>query len=253
MPKHKLTAMKKLLSVGLIGIAALTACKDDDNSSTGDMVQPEPNPVELKIHSTTKSYLKLSPAFSGVNVYPILSSEDQLDQSTSFVYGSMADGAGLLKNNDGTFTLINNIEADYAIARITLDKTFKPVKGEYILNSTATAETAQCSGSLITVEEHGFGPHYLSGGEWGGASKGVFITDPFKNANSASSQSMLTAFGQWSTENAVVIGKDAYPDKTVAFIGDDNSDNDVPSGQLGMYVGNRGDLDGGKMYGLKVT
>ena len=59
--------------------------------------------------------------------------------------------------------------------------------------------------------------------------------------------------GQWSTENAVAIGKDAYADKTVVFIGDDHSDNEVPSGQLGMYVGDRGDLEGGKLYGLKVT
>ena len=54
-------------------------------------------------------------------------------------------------------------------------------------------------------------------------------------------------FGQWSTENAVVIGKDAYPGKTVAFIGDDHSDNSIPSGQLGMYVGNMGDLYGGSI------
>ena len=32
---------------------------------------------------------------------------------------------------------------------------------------------------------------------------------------------MLTAMGQWSTENAVALGKDAYADKTVVFIGDD--------------------------------
>jgi hypothetical protein len=165
----------------------------------------------------------------------------------------MADGAGLLMNDDSTFTLINNIEADYSVARITFDKTFKPVKGEYILNAIASANTAQCSGTLITPEEHGFGPSYLSGGEWGGDSKGVFMTDPFRSANEASSPKLLAAMGQWSTENAVPIGKDAYSDKTVVFIGDDHSDNDVPSGQLGLYVGNRGDLEGGKLYTLKVS
>ena len=79
------------------------------------------------------------------------------------------------------------------------------------------------------------------------------MTDPNKSASSASVPTMLPALGQWSTENAVVIGKDAYADKTVVFIGDDHSDNSTPSGQLGMYVGNRGDLTGGKLYGLKVT
>jgi hypothetical protein len=250
--KQKLETMNKLFTLGLLGIAALTACSDDDDNNQSNPT-PASNPVALKSHSKVKNYLKLTPEFSSVNVYPILSSADELENSTDFVYGSMADGAGLIKNSDGTFTLINNIEADYSIARITFDKTFKPVEGEYILNATATAETAQCSGSLITPEEHGFGPHYLSGGEWGGASKGVFLTDPFKDASSASSAQMLTAMGQWSTENAVAIGKDAYPNKTVVFIGDDHSDNQVPSGQLGMYVGPRGDLSSGKLYGLKVT
>lgn len=236
----KLYVLIAVLAVGLL------SCKKEDT-------KVETSKVVLAAHSKTPSFLKLDAAFSNVNVYPLLSSEDALSGSPDFVYGSMADGAGLLKNADGTYTLINNIEADYSIARITLDETFKPIKGEYILNAAATANTAQCSGSLITPEEHGFGPFYLSGGEWGGASKGVFVTDPQKDAATAGSASMLTALGQWSTENAVAIGKDAYADKTVIFIGDDHSNNTTPSGQLGMYVGARGDLNGGKLYGMKVT
>lgn len=203
--------------------------------------------------SKTPNFLKVTSSFSNITVKPILSSEDTIPQSKEFVYGSMADGAGLIANSDGTFTLINNIEADYSIARITLNSDLEPVIGEYIVNSDATGSTAQCSGSLITPEEHGFGPLYLSGGEWGGASKGVFLTNPWKPTKGASSAKMLSAFGQWSTENSVVIGQDAYPNKTVAFIGDDHADNSVPSGQLGMYVGDHGDLEGGKLYGLKVT
>jgi len=239
----------KGIALSALVLSFYASCKEDEKE--------EPvvsgNPVELKSHSVTPSLMKLSPEFSSVEVYPLISSEDKLVNTPNFIYGSMADGAGLIKNTDGTFTLINNIEADYSIARITLDNTFKPVGGEYILNAVATASTAQCSGSLITPAEHGFGPLYLSGGEWGGSSNGVFVTDPFKSAGSASSPEMLTAMGEWSTENAVVIGKDAYPGKTVVFIGDDHADNTVPSGQLGMYVGNRGDLYGGKLYGLKVT
>jgi len=235
--------IKLFLLISVLAVGLLACQKDEEPTSQ----------VVLANHSKTASYLKLSAEFSNVQIFSMLSSEDQLSGSPDFVYGSMADGAGLLKNADGTYTLINNIEADYSIARITLDETFKPIKGEYILNSTATANTAQCSGSLITPEEHGFGPLYLSGGEWGGSSKGVFVTEPLKDAATASTPTMLPAMGQWSTENAVVIGKDAYADKTVVFIGDDHSDNSTPSGQLGMYVGNRGDLTGGKLYGLKVT
>ncbi|WP_405206858.1 alkaline phosphatase PhoX [Aquimarina sp. LLG6339-5] len=240
--------MKNYLQLfALICGLLLISCNDDDDTSTppiGDL-------IELESRSVSPVLLKKMSGFTDIEIYNLLSSEDTY--IPDFTYGSMADGAGLLRNTDGTYTLINNIEADYAIARITLDETFKPIKGEHILNAVATAETAQCSGSMITQEEHGFGPMYLSGGEWGGNSKGVFATDPYRDPSIASTPRMLTSMGQWSTENAVAIGKDAYPDKTVVFIGDDNSNDEVPSGQLGMYVGNAGDLNGGKLYGLKVT
>ena len=217
----------------------------------GDEVTYPDNPVVLKDHSKTPNMLSLQSGFSTVEIFTLISSEDKLEDTPDFVYGSMADGAGLLRNNDGTFTLINNIEADYSIARITLDRTFKPVKGEYIINSDATANTAQCSGSLITPEEHGFGPLYLSGGEWGGSSTNVFVTDPYKSASQAGSAETLVNFGQWTIENAVVLGKDAYPGKTVALIGDDS--HGEAGGQLAMYVSeNAGDLYNGKLYALKV-
>ncbi len=241
------TIMKNYLKfITLFFIILVISCQNDDNNTS-----PNGDAIELKQHSISPVLLKKTPDFSNIEIYTLLSSEDTY--VPNFTYGSMADGAGLLRNTDGTFTLINNIEADYSIARITLDETFKPIKGEHILNAIASAETAQCSGSLITLEEHGFGPLYLSGGEWGGNSKGVFVTDPFKHISVAAVPEMLPSLGQWSTENAVVIGKDAYPDKTVIFIGDDNANNEIPSGQLGMYVGDRGDLSGGRLYGLKVT
>ncbi|WP_103866362.1 phosphatase [Aquimarina sp. I32.4] len=240
--------MKKDLTIAILAIAvSLTSCNKDDN----DTITPPAEKIELKNHSISPVLVKKTTSFSGIKIYNLLSSEDTY--IPDFTYGSMADGAALLNNNDGTFTLINNIEADYSIARITLDETFKPIKGEHILNAVASANTAQCSGSLITPEIHGFGPLYLSGGEWGGASKGVFATDPYRDITEASTPRILTALGQWSTENAVALSKQAYPEKTVILIGDDNSDNEVPSGQLGMYIGKQGDLEGGKLYGLKVT
>jgi hypothetical protein len=249
---------KNVLPLAL-GALFIVSCEQQESFNPAQDAPGSPSAAnglkkkELKARSKTPSFLALTPQFKDVAVYPLLSSEDQLPESPEFVYGSMADGMGLMKNDDGGFTLINNIEADYSVARIFFDQNFRPIKGEHILNATATANTAQCSGTLITPEEHGFGPLYLSGGEWGGSSKGVFLTNPFRDAGSADVPEMLTAMGQWSTENAVPIGKDAYPGKTVVFIGDDHSDNSVPSGQLGMYVGEAGDLHGGKLYGLKVT
>ncbi|CAL2094591.1 alkaline phosphatase PhoX [Tenacibaculum sp. 190524A05c] len=266
MKNLKLT-LTALLAIS-IGFTTLTSCEDGKDGidgvdgqdgavgATGATGATGADGTDASVYlasSKTPNFLKVTSEFVGLKITPILSSEDVIPNTPDFVYGSMADGAGLLAEADGTFTLINNIEADYSIARIKLNKNLRPYYGEYILNAAATAETAQCSGSMISMQEHGIGPMYLSGGEWGGSSKGVFATDPYKSAAEAGTGKLLSAFGQWSTENAVVIGKDAYPTKTVAFIGDDHSDNDVPSGQLGMYVGNRGDLEGGKLYGLKVT
>ncbi|NJX15009.1 phosphatase [Tamlana crocina] len=239
--------MKHSILYGILACTVLASCDTKDGTIKGDNKK-----IELVNHSKTPNLLELKSGFENVEITTLLSSEDQLEDSPNFVYGSMADGAGLLKNSDGTYTLINNIEADYSVARITLDETFKPVSGEYILNAEASARTAQCSGSLITPEEHGFGPLYLSGGEWGGASKAVFSIDPYKDAANASIAQTLPALGQWSTENAVAMHQNAFPGKTVVLIGDDTSDNETPSGQLAMYVGNKGDLNGGKLYGLKV-
>ncbi|EMR01907.1 alkaline phosphatase PhoX [Cesiribacter andamanensis] len=249
---------KNVLSLAAASLFFMTSCEQqltqealDQNSAANKSEKLKKK--DLQAYSVTPSFLALHPQFKNVEIYPLISSEDRLPNSPDFVYGSMTDGLGLLRNQEGGFTLINNIEADYAIARITFDENFRPVHGEHILNAIATASTAQCSGTLITPEEHGFGPLYLSGGEWGGSSKGVFLVNPFRDAASADVPEMLTTLGQWSTENAVPIGKDAYPGKTVIFIGDDHSDNAVPSGQLGMYVAETGDLHGGKLYGLKVT
>lgn len=240
----------KIGALALLMTPFLTSCNNDDDSNNNNDDQNQAK-VTFANHSKTPNFLKLTSDFNNVEIFSLLSSEDKLEQSPNFLYGSMADGAGLLKNADGTFTLINNIEADYSIARITLDETFKPVKGEYIVNSNATANTAQCSGSLITPEEHGFGPIYLSGGEWGGSSTNVFAIDPYRSADLAGQASILPSFGSWTTENAIVLGKNAYTNKTVALIGDDS--HKEAGGQLAMYMSNvAGDLYGGKLYALKV-
>ena len=237
-------------SLGVLLSISMIACGDDDNNQTTPT-------IEFRATSQTPNFVTVGSDFAGsVSIFPILTSEDRLSTTPNFIYGSMADGAGLLGNDDGTFTLINNIEADFSVARITFDESFTPVGGEYILNATATGKTAQCSGTLITPEEHGFGPLYLSGGEWGipgNYSPGVYSIDPFRPASDASIPVKLSAMGEWVVENAVPLGKDAYTSKTVVLIGDDDSGNSKGEGQLAMYVGDRGDLNGGKLYGLKVV
>ena len=237
------TSMKHITKFAFVALLFLALGCDDDSDSTPG--------IEFANHSKTPSFLTTKTGFEDVEIFTLISSEDQLEETPDFVFGSMADGAGLLKNDDGTYTLINNIEADYSIARITLDATFKPIKGEYIVNSDATANTAQCSGSLITPEEHGFGPIYLSGGEWGGSANYVFAIDPYRNATSAGFATKLTDMGQWSIENAVCLTQEAYANQTIVLIGDDS--HGEAGGQLAMYVGDGvGNLTDGKLYALKV-
>jgi hypothetical protein len=207
------------------------------------------SPLTSSVVSADKVFLKGS-EFSSMKVEMIMTSQDILPSDSTFVYGSFMDGTALFKNDDNTYSLINNLERDYSIARIRLNEQLQPLEGDYIVNSIATAFTAQCSGSGITKEEHGFGPLYLSGGEWGGANKGVYVVDPYKPVSQANFAARSPAMGEWSTENAVAIGKNAYADKTVVFIGDDDGGSD-PDGHFGMYVGNRGDLFTGELFVLR--
>ncbi len=238
------------------GLAALASCEviDDfigDGGGDGDdPKETEMIPLESSVVPNGVFSLKGNFA-STAELNMIMTSADILPSDSTFIYGSYMDGAALYPNNDGTYSFVNNLEADYAIARITMNADLQPLEGDYILNATATAFTAQCSGSSITVEEHGFGPLYLSGGEWGGNAKGVYRVHPFKDTESRSEAERLPALGEWSTENAVVIGKNAFPGQTVVFMGDDDSNNEYPEGHFAMYVGSLGDLSGGDLYVLR--
>lgn len=252
--------IKKMIT-GFVALALLAACEGPvgpagqdgiDGVDGVDGVVPEEILTPLTSSVVPDEVMKVSMA--GVEVDMVLTSQDILPSDSSFVYGSFTDGAAIYPYGDGTYALIVNLERDYSIARIRLNSSLQPLEGDYIVNSNATAFTAQCSGSGITVEEHGFGPLYLSGGEWvgtGAGAQGVYVVDPFKPADLADFATRSAAMGEWSTENAVVIGKNAYPDKTVVFIGDDDSNNTYPEGHLGMYVGAKGDLFAGDLFVLK--
>ncbi|MEO8334994.1 MAG: hypothetical protein ABI664_08480 [bacterium] len=232
------TALLAVASIGT-GIMAV-ACQSDEILNGSQVI-----PVTLSNTSTTPALVKN--LMSGVSVYSLLSSDDILPGSPSYVFGGSTDGAGLIRNADNTFTLIVNNEDNFAVSRVTLDATFKPVKGEYILTSD-NAKYRLCSATLVTQEEHGFGPIFITAGE-SSVESSIYALDPTGGANTARA---LPALGHWSTENAVPLPKQAYSGKTVIVIGDDDSG--AGGGQVGLYVGTAvGDLDNGKLYALART
>ena len=212
------------------------------------------NTVVLANHSVTPSLMFINRDIPNLEMYRLLSSDDVMSESPSFIFGGSADGVGLLRNGDSTFTLLTNHEDNFSVSRVTLDKTFKPVKGEYIMNSNAGIWRL-CSGTMATPKEHGFGPFFLTCGESGEESM-THALNPYANAitdtlvTEATSYTLAKGLGKWSAENAVPLYKDAYPNKSVIIIGDDDSG--VAGGQVAMYVSNTGDLQNGKLYVLKL-
>lgn len=224
-------SISRLLVLAAAGLF-LGACNEETTTDT-----PK---VELKNHSVTPALVKGLP--SGVEVYSIVSSDDKLAESASFIFGGSADGAGLLKNSDGTFTFIVNHEDNYSVSRVTFDNTFKPVKGEYVLNSDG-GQWRLCSATLATPDEHGFGPTFLTCGESGEESM-THAVNPYGSLNTSQT---LPALSRYSGENALPLPKNAYTGKTVILTLDDDSG--PGGGQVGLYVSNTvGDLSGGSYH-----
>jgi hypothetical protein len=138
--------------------------------------------------------------------------------------------------------------------RVYLDKSFKPFKGEYILNGTG-GMTRLCSATLATPEAHGFSA-FLTAGESGEESM-VHALNPLAPASQASDKTRVKpALGKASMENAVPLPKDVSNGKSYIIIGEDQSysTSHQSAGQLIMYVADtQGDLDNGKLYALKRT
>ena len=231
----------RLTTLGLLPV--LAACSDNDDKTPA---QPS-SPIELKAHSVNPALVKALPGFESLQVLPLISSDDVLTESPNFVFGPQPDGAGLLKNPAGEgFVLINNHEISQSVSRVYLDKTFKPTRGEYIVDYNG-GTTRLCSATLATPEEHGFPvPTFLTAGE-SGAESMVHAIDPLGAADKGNSSRRKPALGKASMENAVPLNKQAYPGKTVIVIGEDDS-----NGQVLLYVSDTpGDLDNGKLYMMK--
>jgi len=229
----------RVTGLAVLAVCAITAAGCDVVTAS------ERNQVVLENRSVNPVLVKSLVA--GVEITTLISSDDVLSASPSFVFGGSADGAGLLKNTDGTFTALVNHEDNFSVSRVKLDETFKPVSGEYIVNSTA-GKYRLCSATLVTVEEHGFGPLFITAGESSEESQ-VLAVDPYGAANTPR---YLTGFGRWNTENAVPLSKNAYAGKTIILLGDDDSG--AEGGQVAAYISNTvGDLDNGSLYALART
>lgn len=202
-------------------------------------------------HSVTPPLVKINnQIFNNSEAFGIVSSDDYLPSNPEFKFGGSADGMGILKNpDDKTYTMVVNHEDNFSVSRIVLDENLKPMSGEYLLNSNA-GMWRLCSGTLATPAIHGFGPTFLTCGE-SGAESMTHAVPVFGQiySDSISAVPNLTGFGRFSAENAVPLPKTTYSDKTVVIIGDDDSGPN--GGQVAMYVGNRGDLKGGKLYILR--
>jgi hypothetical protein len=210
--------------------------------------------VQLKNQSVTPALVKTLPGFDNVKITTLLSSEDVLPQSTGFIYGGQPDGAGLMKNPNGDgYVMITNHEILQSVSRVYLDKTFKPVKGEYIVDGMG-GQWRLCSATLATPEEHGFGPIFLTAGESGVESMIHAINPLAPVSDKANKFRTLKALGHCSAENAVPMPKSAYPGKTAIFIGEDESSAANSYGQINLYLSNSvGDLQNGKLYMLRRT
>ncbi|MES2575778.1 MAG: hypothetical protein V4572_12605 [Bacteroidota bacterium] len=234
--------MKKII-LPMLFLATLISCENNDKSDNDASTD-----VVLANQSVTPVLLKKQTGFENLELFSLLTSDDVLPESPSYIFGGSADGSGLLRNTDGTFTFLVNNEDNFAVSRITLDKTFKPVKGEYLLNSNG-GTWRLCSATMATPAEHGFGPLYLTSGESGEESR-THGVNPYANVGGASVTKELPGLGRISAENAVPLRKSAYSGKTVIVIGDDDSG--TYGGQVFMYVSNTvGDLENGSLYMMK--
>jgi hypothetical protein len=230
-----------LMSAALLG--SFIACNSDDDNNN------ESKSVKLKNHSITPVLLNTKPEFSTIKLFSLFSSEDTFSETPGYVFAGSADGSGLFKNPDNTFTFLVNNEDNYAVSKIKLDKTFKPVAGEYVLNSNG-AGTRLCSATLATPEIHGFGPLFLTAGESDNESQVHGIT-PYDTKANNSTPRPISGFGRWCAENAVPLSKNAFSGQTVVLLGDDDSG--TYGGQLVMYKSTTGDLNNGKVYVIKRT
>lgn len=245
--------INKTIGALLFVAMAFQGCKDDDND--GQETNPVNENIKIENFSQEPAFVYGMTGFENLNITTLISSSDVLAGTPNFVFAGQPDGMGIMKdpNSDG-YLMITNHEITQSVSRVYLDKTFKPVKGEYILNGIG-GMTRLCSATLATPETHGFSA-FLTAGESGEESM-VHAINPLAPASQAADQTRVKpALGKASMENAVPLPKDVSGGKTYIMIGEDQSysSSHQSAGQLIMYVSNtQGDLENGKLYALKRT
>ncbi|MEP7319140.1 MAG: hypothetical protein ABI921_10370, partial [Panacibacter sp.] len=157
------------------GLLATASCKKTALNESASLSASDAGDLSLagpvfQNYSKTPALVKKLSGFEGVEVYSLIGSDDTLSLSPNYVFGGSADGSGLLKipgtgGFEGVaaakYVYIVNHEDNYAVSRVLLDSKFKPIKGEYILNSNG-GTWRLCSATMATPQEHGFGPTYLT-------------------------------------------------------------------------------------------
>lgn len=244
-----------LKSAALLAITGFSVigCNDDDNKKPSD--DAINTSIDFTSQSKVPAFVFPMTGFENLKISTLIASSDVLPESPKFVYGAQPDGAGLMKNPSGEgYILITNHEILQSVSRVYLDKTFKPVKGDYLVDGVGGL-TRLCSATLATPEIHGFGPIFLTAGESGQESMVHGINPLGLSTDKSRTDRVLPALGKASMENAVPLPKEAYPGKTVILIGEDQSyaTSHVSAGQLIMYMSSVGDLTNGKLYALKRT
>lgn len=242
--------LNQTMAALFLAAAVFHSCNDDEYTE---------NPIneDIKIENFSKepAFVYGMPGFENLKITTLISSSDVLANSPSFVFAGQPDGMGIMKDPNSTgYLMLTNHEITKSVSRVYLDKSFKPVKGEYILNGIG-GMTRLCSATLATPEEHGFSA-FLTAGESGEESM-VHALNPLAAASQASDKTRVRpALGKASMENAVPLPKDVSNGKSYILIGEDQSysTSHQSAGQLLMYVADtQGDLDNGKLYSLKRT
>jgi hypothetical protein len=247
MKQHLLRKPSLFLSLAAIAACSFSSCNKNNDNATEETTPG----LTLQNYSVNPSLVKTLSGFDGLKINTMISSDDVLSASPDFVYGAQPDGAGIMKNPNGDgYIMINNHEILYSVSRVYLDKNLKPVKGEYIVDA-AGGGMRLCSATLVTPEEHGFGPLFLTAGESTGESM-IHAIDPLGSVYNKKANRTMPALGKCSAENAVPLPKDAYDGKTAIFIGEDES-SAQGLGQVNLYLSSTGDLDNGKLYMLRRT
>jgi len=196
-------------SLGAIGgLGLVTSCKSDQTLTPAiadpNLKKDDNNGDHVLFGNYSVTPPLVKNVMPGVDVYALLSSDDKLKRSPNFVFGGSADGAGLWRNRDETYTLLVNNEDNFAVSRITLDKHFRPQTGDYLVNSD-NGTSRLCSATLATPAEHGFGPLFITAGESSVESM-IRAVDPLGADNNSRP---VTAFGRWSAEQALPLPKTA--------------------------------------------